>query len=84
MIRKLLRFIRGYTKEAVGAPLLVALEVVCALILPRLMSSIIDVGINGDGGFPHILPSPQALGGRQVKPLGFGIDKGLQICAVVA
>ena len=55
MIRKLLRFIRGYTKEAVGAPLLVALEVVCALILPRLMSSIIDVGIDGDGGFPHIL-----------------------------
>ena len=55
MIRKLLRFIRGYTKEAVGAPCLVALEVVCALILPRLMSSIIDVGIDGDGGFPHIL-----------------------------
>ena len=55
MIRKLLRYIRGYTKEAVGAPSLVALEVICALILPRLMSSIIDVGIDGDGGFPHIL-----------------------------
>ena len=55
MILKLLRYIRGYGKPAVGAPLCVALEVVCALILPRLMSSIIDVGIDGDGGFPHIL-----------------------------
>ena len=55
MILRLLRYIRGYGKPAVGAPLCVALEVVCALILPRLMSSIIDVGIDGDGGFPHIL-----------------------------
>ena len=55
MILRLLRYIRGYGKPAIGAPLCVALEVVCALILPRLMSSIIDVGIDGDGGFPHIL-----------------------------
>ncbi len=55
MILRLLRYIRGYDKPAIGAPLCVALEVVCALILPRLMSSIIDVGIDGDGGFPHIL-----------------------------
>ncbi len=55
MILKLLRYIRGYGRQAVGAPLCVALEVVCALVLPRLMSSIIDVGIDGGGGFPHIL-----------------------------
>ena len=55
MILKLLRFIRGYEKQAVGAPICVALEVVCMLILPRLMSSIIDDGINGDGGFQLIL-----------------------------
>ena len=55
MIMKLLRYIRGYKKQAIGAPLCVALEVVFSLILPRLMSSIIDNGIGGDGGFPHIL-----------------------------
>ncbi len=55
MIRRLLRYIRGYQKAAICAPLCVTLEVVCALILPRLMGSIIDVGISGDGGFPHIL-----------------------------
>ncbi len=55
MILKLLRYFRGYEKPAIGAPLCVLLDVICAMILPRLMSSIIDVGINGDGGFPHIL-----------------------------
>jgi len=57
MILKLLRFVRGYERPAIGAPLCVVLEVICAMILPRLMSGIIDIGINGDGGFSYILKS---------------------------
>ena len=55
MLTKLFKYIRGYGKAALLAPLLVILEVVCELILPRLMSQIIDVGIadvtNGDFGY---------------------------------
>ena len=57
MLSKLFKYIRGYEKAAILAPLLVIAEVICELILPRLMSQIIDVGIadvtNGD--FPFIL-----------------------------
>ena len=57
MLSKLFKYIKGYEKAAVLAPLLVIAEVICELILPRLMSQIIDVGIadvtNGD--FPFIL-----------------------------
>jgi len=55
MIFKLLKFIKGYEKAALLAPLCVIIEVICELILPRLMSGIIDVGINGSGGFAYIL-----------------------------
>ena len=55
MIVKLLKHLRGYVKPAILAPLFVMIEVICALILPRQMSYIIDIGINGDGGMPYIL-----------------------------
>lgn len=55
MILKLLKFVRGYGKQAILAPLFVTIEVVCELILPRLMSGIIDVGVNGGGGLPYLL-----------------------------
>lgn len=55
MLSKLFKYIRGYEKPAILAPLLVIVEVVCELFLPKLMSGVIDVGIEGDGGFPYIL-----------------------------
>ena len=55
MISKLFKFIKGYGKPALLAPLCVIIEVICELILPRLMSGIIDIGVNGDGGFSYIL-----------------------------
>lgn len=55
MLRKLFKYIRGYEKAAILAPLLVIVEVVCELILPKLMSGVIDIGIEGDGGFSYIL-----------------------------
>ena len=55
MLSKLFKYIRGYEKAAILAPLLVIVEVVCELILPKLMSGVIDIGIEGDGGFSYIL-----------------------------
>ncbi len=55
MLSKLFKYIRGYEKAAILAPLLVIVEVVCELILPKLMSGVIDTGIEGDGGFSYIL-----------------------------
>lgn len=54
-MKKLFKYIRGYEKAAVLAPIFVIVEVVCELILPYLMSGIIDKGINGDGGIGYIL-----------------------------
>jgi len=73
MILKLLRYIRSYRKPAIGAPICVMLEVICALILPRLMSSIIDNGINGDGGFQHILRMGGIMLGLAVISMGTGL-----------
>jgi len=55
MLIKLLKYIRGYRKAAILAPLLVIIEVICELIIPKMMSGIIDIGIQGDGGMKYIL-----------------------------
>ena len=73
MFRKLFKYIRGYEKAAILAPLLVVVEVVCELILPRLMSGIIDVGINGDGGLPYILRIGAAMLGLALVAMLTGV-----------
>ena len=55
MLSKLFKYIKGYEKSAVAAPLLVIIELACELILPYLMSTIIDDGINGSGGIGVIV-----------------------------
>ena len=54
MIKKLIVYLREFRRDAVLAPLLIVLEVICELLLPLLMARIIDVGINGGGGMPYI------------------------------
>lgn len=54
MIKKLSVYIKGYEKSAILAPVFVCIEVICELILPYIMSLIIDVGINGGGGMAYI------------------------------
>ncbi|MGI6071029.1 MAG: ABC transporter ATP-binding protein [Blautia sp.] len=44
-MKKLLRYLRGYYKESVLAPLFKMLEATFELIVPLVMASIIDVGI---------------------------------------
>ena len=45
MVRKLLSYVGEYKKWVLLAPVLMVIEVVCEIILPRLMAAIIDVGI---------------------------------------
>lgn len=47
MIRKLLPFIRKYRRPALLCPLLMFLEVIAEVLMPILMSRIIDIGISG-------------------------------------
>lgn len=54
MIKKLGAYIGQYKKYAILTPALVVLEVICELILPRLMAGIVDVGITR-GDMPYIL-----------------------------
>ncbi len=46
MIKKLAKNIGGYKKETILAPVLVTLEVVMEVMIPRLMVQLIDRGIN--------------------------------------
>ena len=55
MFRKLFKFIKGYERDAVLSPLLIILELVCELLLPKLMANIIDFGINGNMGLAYIV-----------------------------
>jgi len=55
LIKKLIVYIREFKRDAVLAPTLIVLEVVCELLLPLIMARIIDVGINGGGGIRYIL-----------------------------
>ncbi|MBO5035390.1 MAG: ABC transporter ATP-binding protein [Oscillospiraceae bacterium] len=45
MVKKLLSYVGEYKKWVLMAPVLMVVEVICEIILPRLMAAIIDVGI---------------------------------------
>ena len=45
MLKTLASYLREYKRLAILAPIMVILEVVCELILPRVMAKIVDVGI---------------------------------------
>jgi len=52
MIRKLAKYIRGYVRETVLAPVTIIFEVLIEVYIPFLMAKIIDVGIaNRDVGY---------------------------------
>ena len=61
MIKKLIVYLKEFRREAILAPTLIVLEVVCELLLPILMARIIDVGINGSGGMPYIYKAGFAM-----------------------
>ena len=45
MVKKLSVYMGQYRRWAVLAPVLVIVEVICEIIMPRLMAAIVDVGI---------------------------------------
>ncbi len=45
MVKKLLSYVGEYKRWVLLAPVLMVIEVICEIILPRLMAAIIDVGI---------------------------------------
>ena len=72
MVKRLAVYIKPYEKWALLAPVLVVLEVICEIIMPRLMASIVDVGIaNGDMG--HILRMGGAMLALAVAGMACGV-----------
>lgn len=63
MIRRLAKCVREYTKSAILTPIFVIGEVVMEVVIPLLMASLIDNGINvgGDDGMNYILKMGVAL-----------------------
>ena len=55
MLKKLSKYLRGYTAAALLAPLMVVLESIGELITPRIMANIIDRGIGEGREFAYIL-----------------------------
>ena len=52
MLSLFLTHLQGYKKDAVKAPILIILEVICELLLPLVMAEIVDVAIpTGDAGY---------------------------------
>ena len=54
-MKRILSYLRKYTKESILAPLFKLLEVVFELIVPLVIARLIDEGIDGNGGTPLIL-----------------------------
>lgn len=56
MLSLFLTHLEGYKKDAVKAPILIILEVICELLLPLVMAEIVDTAIpSGDTGYIFIL-----------------------------
>ena len=52
MLSLFLTHLQGYKEDAVKAPILIILEVICELLLPLIMAEIVDVAIPaGDVGY---------------------------------
>lgn len=61
MIKTLAKNIKGFVKESVLTPLFMILEVVAEMLIPMIMSSMIDDGIN-KGDMQHIITTGLLMG----------------------
>ena len=73
MIKKLSAYVGEYKRWMILAPMLVILEVMCEIAMPRLMASIVDVGI-ANSDMRYILRQ----GGIMLILAGFGIVCGIR------
>ncbi|MDO5136860.1 MAG: ABC transporter ATP-binding protein [Oscillospiraceae bacterium] len=78
-IKRLLGYLREYKKYAIIAPLLVVVEVFFDVAIPRVMSMIIDKGINGATGpdLGYVLKMGGVMVGMSVIAMLFGVGSGL-------
>ena len=53
MVKKLLSYVKEYKKAALATPAFMLLEVAMEMVIPLMMASIIDKGVNG-GDLNHI------------------------------
>jgi len=76
MIKTLAKNIKGFVKESVLTPFFMILEVVVETIIPFLMSSMIDEGIN-KGDMKHILITGGYMGALALTGLFAGMMGGI-------
>ncbi len=75
MIKQLAKSIREYKLPSLLAPLFITLEVVMEVLLPNLMSDLIDNGVN-KGDMDYILRTGLVLAGVAFAALAFGALSG--------
>ncbi|WP_294908886.1 ABC transporter ATP-binding protein [uncultured Ruminococcus sp.] len=76
MIKTLAKHIKGFVKESVLTPLFMILEVVAEMLIPLIMSSMIDEGIN-EGNMQHIITTGLLMGACALIGLFGGIMGGI-------
>lgn len=75
MIRKVLSYVKEYKAASIATPCFMILEVIMEMIVPLLMASLVDDGINAEGGgdMKHIL----LIGGCMVLAALVGLYAGI-------
>lgn len=76
MIKTLAKNIKGFVKESVLTPLFMILEVVAEMLIPMIMSSMIDDGIN-KGDMQHIITTGLLMGACALIGLFGGVMGGI-------
>lgn len=76
MIKTMAKHIKGFVKESVMTPLFMILEVVAEMLIPLIMSSMIDEGIN-EGNMQHIITTGLLMGACALIGLFGGIMGGI-------
>ena len=72
MLKKLLSHVKEYKTAAILTPTFMLLEVIMEMLIPLLMASIIDDGVNA-GNMTHIFK----VGGLMVVAAGLGLFGGI-------
>ena len=83
MIKQLLSCVGEYRKPAILTPLFVVGEVAMELLMPLVMASIIDTGIQGDGGIRYTILMGLLMAVMAAASLCFGALAG-KFCAVAS
>lgn len=92
MIKKIAGCIGEYKKYAILTPMIMIGEVIMEVLIPLVMSKIIDIGIKGNGGISYIVKMGLlmvtmalislcfgVLGGRFAAKAGMGLAKNLRM-----